>query len=464
MKNIVFDIKEALEKYPDVHFYSLGAKKGRVIVENNQKGLFEIGFKANGDKYIFETTNAVELKPSEFKAIVESQEDIDEFSKGVADVRATIKQLFAEEYEDAITALKDMIISMPSAQHTHKTVDSINESSEPTDTIRTGFGSFLADKLDQFEALEADFRKSFVMFNEDGSIIEDKTFDIDIMESVADEAKAKYNAFKAQIELHTVFSQYLVESFGEDLTAEILETLDMSKNLSVSIPKLAASLKKSGADINSVDFIKTINEALDTYREKQTMFMEDIKADMANPIIPNFTTDEESHSKFLRFNVGVFTVDDLRSLSSELNQAMARLGSITPDDLMIINNWRGQVEYMLHYNQISDRLVKEIIDNFNKRFGKDQSEDFDAESFGFNSTDQMNRGRVYGFASHTPDSEMTPSDGVDDQTPISIGGIELTMNDNVDPLDANGDSILDDDDDATTKKASKKPAKKAKKD
>ncbi len=66
---------------------------------------------------------------------------------------------------------------------------------------------------------------------------------------------------EAQIELHTVFSQYMVETFGEELATEILEALDNSKNLSVTVPKLAASLKKAGHDINSVEFIKTINEA-----------------------------------------------------------------------------------------------------------------------------------------------------------------------------------------------------------
>ncbi len=57
------------------------------------------------------------------------------------------------------------------------------------------------------------------------------------------------------------------------------------------------------------------------------------------------------------------------------------------------------------------------------------------KSFGFNSVDQVHRNRVYGFASHTPDSEMTPSsdDAGSDDEPLSFGGIELVMNDNTDP-------------------------------
>ncbi len=55
-------------------------------------------------KYIFETTNAIELKRLNEKVILKKKQP--DQSKGVKDVGLAIKQIFTEEYDTAITNLK----------------------------------------------------------------------------------------------------------------------------------------------------------------------------------------------------------------------------------------------------------------------------------------------------------------------------------------------------------------------
>lgn len=425
MSITAIDVKNAVEQIPDTKFYSLSIRPKRVIVESANGGLYEIGFQydTKSKHFSFNTAKPVVIKEPVEKQSAFNEEQKHEFYQNVDTVKNAIKQFFTEEYDVALADMKAIIRNLHSVPRPEETTPStpVMESADEQAPARL-IGESFADKIAAFEDIENEYVSALHIFTESGDIIPDKVISLDEQEAASDSAKAYYEAFKKCAELNYVFKKYLIETFGDDVQQKIFESADFNNKPAVAISKLAATLKREGHNINTVDFIKIMNEAIASYKEKQTEFLEDIDPQLSSAFIPNFIADPNM-PKFLRFNVGIFTVQDLMTLSNELNQAIAHIGSITPEDLFLINNWKNQIEYMMRYDQICDRLVKEIIDTFNKRFGADKTADYENPemSRGFRTVDQETINGASGFATHG--NATTPSIPVDP----NLAGMELVI-------------------------------------
>ena len=97
--------------------------------------------------------------------------------------------------------------------------------------------------------------------------------------------------------------------------------------------------------------------------------------------------------------MGIFTVDDAITLSEELDHVISHIGHLNDEELGFVANQKAIVEYMIRTRKISDRMMKQIIEEFNKKFPNKSAEDEYIQSqLGFKDREEAKMGNPEGKA------------------------------------------------------------------
>lgn len=374
-------IKDKIEKFKDVSFYSL-ADNNSIIIENKKtSALYEIKYNEENEIYTFDTNNAVLLKPKN-KTLKET------FSEHALKLHNGVKQIFSEEnFDNSVNNLKQLI----------KTLPNINYSEEPIEYHKNNkkfkkkaIGNSLENKYQQMEEIKKEYFKNYIMFNENNDIIE-KVFEIDKLEKMYNESEKTYKIFVDNIEKFTKLNNELIAKYNEDIAKEIIDSV-MKQELKVAIPKAAVKIKSSiNEEFNIIDSTKEITTIIKNIFEEQ-------EPSVSSSSVFNLAKSNIDMPKFLKFRVNLYSLEDLRQLVSELTLALSSIGSISPEEMHFINEKKMQAEYMLRTGLINDKLVQEIIDSFNERFAHDSSDMMNDNARGFDSVESMNDNNVIGKA------------------------------------------------------------------
>lgn len=374
-------IKDKIEKFKDVSFYSL-ADNNSIIIENKKtSALYEIKYNEENGIYTFDTNDVVLLKPKN-KTLKET------FSEYALKLHNGVKQIFSEEnFDNSVNNLKQLI----------KTLPNINYSEEPIEYHKSNkkfkkkiIGNSLENKYQQMEEIKKEYFKNYIMFNENNDIIE-KVFEIDKLEKMYNESEKTYKIFVDNIEKFTKLNNELIAKYNEDTAKEIIDSI-MKQELKVAIPKAAVKIKSSiNEEFNIIDGTKEITTIIKNIFEEQ-------EPSVSSSSVFNLAKSNIDMPKFLKFRVDLYSLEDLRQLVSELTLALSSIGSISPEEMHFINEKKMQAEYMLRTGLINDKLVQEIIDSFNERFAHDSSDIMNDNARGFDSVESMNDNNVIGKA------------------------------------------------------------------
>lgn len=374
-------IKDKIEKFKDVSFYSL-ADNNSIIIENKKtSALYEIKYNEENGIYTFDTNDVVLLKPKN-KTLKET------FSEHALKLHNSVKQIFSEEnFDNSVNNLKQLI----------KTLPNINYSEEPIEYHKSNkkfkkkiIGNSLENKYQQMEEIKKEYFKNYIMFNENNDIIE-KVFEIDKLEKMYNESEKTYKIFVDNIEKFTKLNNELIAKYNEDTAKEIIDSI-MKQELKVAIPKAAVKIKSSiNEEFNIIDSTKEITTIIKNIFEEQ-------EPSVSSSSVFNLAKSNIDMPKFLKFRVDLYSLEDLRQLVSELTLALSSIGSISPEEMHFINEKKMQAEYMLRTGLINDKLVQEIIDSFNERFAHDSSDMMNDNARGFDSVESMNDNNVIGKA------------------------------------------------------------------
>lgn len=374
-------IKDKIEKFKDVSFYSL-ADNNSIIIENKKtSALYEIKYNEENGIYTFDTNDVVLLKPKN-KTLKET------FSEHALKLHNGVKQIFSEEnFDNSVNNLKQLI----------KTLPNINYSEEPIEYHKSNkkfkkkiIGNSLENKYQQMEEIKKEYFKNYIMFNENNDIIE-KVFEIDKLEKMYNESEKTYKIFVDNIEKFTKLNNELIAKYNEDTAKEIIDSI-MKQELKVAIPKAAVKIKSSiNEEFNIIDGTKEITTIIKNIFEEQ-------EPSVSSSSVFNLAKSNIDMPKFLKFRVDLYSLEDLRQLVSELTLALSSIGSISPEEMHFINEKKMQAEYMLRTGLINDKLVQEIIDSFNERFAHDSSDIMNDNARGFDSVESMNDNNVIGKA------------------------------------------------------------------
>lgn len=366
-------IKSAVEAFPKTKFISF-LEGNKICIQNTDtEQMFEIEYEENKECGMkFHTTKKKVLTGKKKKAAMKGAEKIEEFKENCERLRVGIQGIFMEEnIDDAVEALKETIRALPIVD-----IEAINEQVEDiTNQQETNFylpfiEENFGEKLQKYFQEEQEFKKTLNLFDDNNDLIEGEIIERGITAEFLKQTDEAYQKFQSDAKIFEKVRTETTEILGdEDLSARFFEHLDFSKNIKVGITKTLVTLKQMNEDLD----IKTMSSKLVALFENNMLPIGGAPA----PVIYNLASDNKYTPKFLRFKMGIFSLNDVRTMINEVNEAWSRLGDYNEEDMMFMSDIKMKLEYMYNSQQLNDHLLVEIVESFNARFGKDAQADYD---------------------------------------------------------------------------------------
>jgi len=380
-------IKDEVELFPNAKFYSIADDS--VIIENKTTGaLYKVPYEETDNGIVFDGEEAELVKEK-------NPTPKDEFIENSKNLKNTISRVFNEdEYEDAISNLKKMIAALPSVEQNILLEEEILEETE--------YEGILEEKIREYDAIEKEFINSLKFFDEEGEIIPGK-HSISNYKVLYEDTKEEWENYIESIRKYHEFKELIVETYDEEICEVLLKNINVEDNIEIAAPKALVIAKNTiNEDINAIEETKNI---IDYWN---VIYNEDgINPDMAVGKIFNFAKRDNEKPKFLKFKMGVFTVEDAMTLSSEIDHALSHIGYINDEELDFIANQKEILEYMIRTRKISDRMMNKLIRDFNEKFtDKEREDEYIQSQLGFKDREERKLGNIQGKADVEPDAEI----------------------------------------------------------
>jgi len=382
-------IKQEVENFPNTAFYSM-TEENTVVVKNTQTGaVYEIPYE--------EAENGIVLDGEKAELVKEKEKTSQEqFEENSMNFQETMKKVFSENYDEAVKNLKQMIKTLPDVE---------NEFAWPTEADKkdeTVYEGILADKFNKVVEIEKEYKKQKNLFDENGNVIPAKV-SVSHYNEAEKEAEEEMKLFEEAVSKWTTFKKALMEDIEkEEVVDELLKNINFEEDIRMTAPKAMVMVKnRIDEDVNVIDITKNV---VATWNN---IFNEDgLTPSKAMPVIYNFAQKDTERPTFLKFKMGVFTVEDAITMLEELDNAMAHIGDINDEELGFIANQKEILEYMIRTRKISDRVMKNIIQDFNEIFANRAAEDEYIQSQrGFKSREEREIGNIQGKSDVTPNPE-----------------------------------------------------------
>jgi len=361
-------IQADMQRLPNVVVESMLGEDKLLISHKTKRTQFEVPFVEQADGSItvmlgkgIKVGEATPTPYSEFQENAKrfktaSVKVFSNFNEGIKDLKKCYKELPQVENVEALKP------AQPVNRFASKkaNLESLCMSSvKPVSAISTKFKHKILAAIQE----ENDFIELFNFFENDGEELKSHDFNFNTTKKMYEETYKNHEKFKTHLNKMTGFHskvEAIVES--KDIANAIMNDLNFKEGIKVSVPKTIVKTKNQFAEakFNVVDASKKIiaafNEAFDPSEVNDTVF---------NSVSAN---DDAGHPEFLKFSKGKYTRDDLAALEHELEQSFYVLPDITDEDLRQIAAWRNQAMYMARTGMISDKMVDEIISDFNAAY------------------------------------------------------------------------------------------------
>ena len=380
----VVTIKNEIEKFKDAKFYSLVSEDTVIIRNAKTNALYEVPYEETENGYLFKGEQALmveEKQPSK----------LDEFKQNSETLKKAINAIFTEEidYDVAIHILDQVIQDLP-------VVDPALFNTSAKEEVTETYEGILAEKVNEYKKVEKEYNQSSVIFDEEDNMIE-KTFGCSATIEIEKELESELKEYAESIEAFKELKKSLSEKLQKpELEKYILENILEQENIKMAIPKVLVQAKQViSEEFNAVDATRTI-----------ISIFEDLTPALKMDKIYNFAQNNRERPQFLKFRMGVFTVEDAMTLYEELDQVLTKLGELDDEEMMYVANQKAIVEYMMRTRRISDRVMVEVIESFNKKFNNKEAEEAYVQSeYGWKDREEAKMGNITGKASRDGEAE-----------------------------------------------------------
>ena len=441
-------IKAYVESFKDAEFVSLVDNRSLVLRNSRTGASWQVGYRRSGSGYVIDATKAVVVEaaaPTSNQKFAGNARLLQEaiggiFTKNklpaaIKDLRSIIRNLPSavneEEEGDSngvpgadtakgkkekkkkkggdgptgVSALKALAYESKSEVTKHSSEDEqLASASDAPKYKLTGDGrgkdgksKDIGEAMFEFDAAENAFIESLTLFGGNGNINK-REFDVTAIAAMYEDARAEYEAWHAAASKWHIIRSGVEARFG-DAASSILESLDLTKKLDVTVPKALVMASANGAKVDvaagSTDLINIIKKA---YGEGSG----NVDPMQQASVLWNVAADKRERPAFLKFRIGAYTQDHLLTLLEELELAFSDYRK-EDEDFRLINEMKSRVEYMVRTRQICDRAVDEIIKSFNERFAKDEADAYLGadKAKGIKSSEEMRARSAYGYAPRT---------------------------------------------------------------
>lgn len=386
-------IKSAIEAFPKAKFVSL-LEGNKICVQNTETDqIFEVEYEEmEGCGYKFKGSKALSKKKK--KAKNPKAQKIEEFKENCETLRSSLQGIFAEEnFEEAVEKLKATIRDLPvvdaaSIEQEIAIIQEENEDKQYSEFIRNNFSA----QLEAYYKEEKEFKDSLNLFDADDEINTNEILDRGQISESLKAADEVYNKFKSDAKIFENVKIQIAKTLGgQDEAEKFLESIDFTKNIKVGVTKNLLAVKQMNENI---DIRKAAVELVSIFENNMLPI-----GGAPMPAIYNLAQDNKYTPKFLRFKMGVFSVNDVRTMINEVNETFSRLGDYTEEDMMFLSDVKMKLEYMFNSQQLNDHLLVEIIEEFNKRFAADRAADYDdaGKQLAWKNRDQQKVGNAQGI-------------------------------------------------------------------
>lgn len=385
-------VKNLVESFPNVSLVSLLENQDIIIKNNINNGMYKVtyGFNEDNESYFIDT--------NDFEIIQEGEKIKtlrDEFISNCQKLEVGLSKVFSENIEEGIEKLKETIKTLPNITDTvlfeENTYEDEDEGTEEEyiEWIKDRFSK----QLTQYFKEEKDFQNMLTIFDKNQNI------KIGVFESIEDIKKQlkqrsqDLNEFKQFVEKYKEAKTSIMEAIGDDKSSEVFFTnLDFNLNPSVALTKSLIKVKQFNEDFKVIEKTREILPLLEN-------IMAPING-APSPVAFNMASDNKFRPRFLKFKMGIYTPEDVKTMINEVDYYLSCFGDLDDESLSTLSNIKWQLEYMYHSGQINDHLIQEIIETFNKKYAKDQSDDYNnsAKQLAFKSFDQSKEGNAQGMA------------------------------------------------------------------
>lgn len=387
-------IKSAVEAFPRTKFVSI-LENNKICIQNTDTDqIFEVEYEEGKDCGLKFNTKGKKALTAKKKKMVKGQEKINEFKENCELLRTSIKNIFAEEnFQESVEALKNTIRVLPTVdikainEQVEDIVDSKKEK-EYLPFIAEKFG----EKLEAYFKEEAEFKNSLNLFDENNDLIEGEILERATIADFLKQTDEVYQKFQEDAKHFEEVKKQTAEILGSDeLATKFFEGVDFSKNLRVGVTKTLVMMKQTNEAID----VKDASSKLIAILENNMLPI----GGAPMPAIYNLAKDNKYTPKFLRFKMGIFSLDDVRTMINEVNEAWSRLGDYNEEDLMFMSDIKMKLEYMFNSQQLNDHLLAEIVESFNARFMKDSEKEYDdaSKQLAWKDPAQMKQGNAQGI-------------------------------------------------------------------
>lgn len=364
-------IKSAVEAFPKTKFVSL-LEDGKICIQNTEtEQMFEVEYEEGECGMVFKTKGKKALTEKKKKA-KKGQKKLEEFKENCDVLQSSLKNIFAEEnLDNAVDALKETIRFLPAVDTAaiNEEVTAIVENHDSDKYVASLVKNF-GKKMQEYYKEESEFKKAINLFDENDDLIEGEILNRSEILEMLKQTDEAYEKFTADAAIFDKVKKEALEILGDEkIAAKFFESIDFSKNIKVGVTKTLVTLKQMNEDVD----IKDASSRLVSLFENNMLPI----GGAPMPAIYNLAKDNKYTPKFLRFKMGVFTLDDVRTMINEVNEVWTRLGDYNEEDLMFMSDIKMKLEYMFNSQQINDHLLAEIVESFNSRFANDMQKDFD---------------------------------------------------------------------------------------
>lgn len=372
-------IKKEIESFKNAELISL-AEDSKVAVRNTStNAIYVIPYSEEDGNYVFDCENAEIVNEKD-----ESSEEL--FAKNSQVLQDKIGAIFAESenLENAIAELRDTVRELPQVDPAQfgQTAELVQEQESP----------ILPEKMAQYAEIEREFMNSFNMFDESGDPVQSKV-SVTHFKKLYKEVKSEWNDFIEAIGVYHEFKVKLLEEIEDERIVEaLLDNISLDEKINITVPK-ALVVAKNTID-EDLNIIETSKKVIGLWNS----VFEDVTPTSKSDKIYNYAQNDRERPKFLKFRMGVFTVEDVMVLIEELDRAMSAVGELNDEELMFISNQKYICEYMVRTRKVSDRMMKKVITEFNERFSAKNDDLYVQSQFGFKDRDEQKMGNITGKA------------------------------------------------------------------
>lgn len=381
----ISSVKSEVESFKNARFFSMDGENACIVENTVNKALFSIPFEISESGITFDGTQAKLVKEKTLTPI-------EEFSKNKQNLNATIKGIFEEgKLEESLASLKKLVHELPSVDPTVLVV--------PAPQKEEIYEGLLADKVNAFLAEKKNYENSLSLFDEEQNVVQDKIA-ISKFKKIEAEINEELEAFKKAVTAYKLFEEELKEIVPDEKVREkLLKDVDLETDISVSVPRSLVVAKNTITE--ELNVLETSSKIIAAW--KSNFFAENTTPELANEKLFNFAKKDQDRPKFLKFRMGIYTIEDAITLLEELDNAMSHyVGGLDDEELGFIANQKAMVEYMIRSRKISDRVMQQIVEEFNKKF-KFKEDDYSGSEEGFKSRDEMKTGNPQGFVDRKVD-------------------------------------------------------------